>query len=518
LNRDESRFELKLDGKNFVRGGFKTGRPDGKWERFHPNGNKAVRAMYKSGLKTGTWRYYYPDGELKANVQFNRSSSVGNWTAYYPSGALQSSIRRPNQQTLVLSFYYPSESGQSKLALEEKRILSEDSTVYRQRHFSASRPYSFEKLVNGKRDSLWIRYHESGAVWEKLEFDRGLLIHVHSIQDEKHHRLDHGDFQEGNGLLKRYRPDGSLFSEIQFKQGEKNGRAWYYDHGHLTANGSYRHNKKIGTWKFFGEDSKPDYEVDFYDAMDQWAYVIFYGNSGFEREESEYFRGLRHGLSRTYNYLNKLELEQHYAYGLLHGEFSAMSKDGKLSSSGAYGYGMKVGEWRYYNNSGKVTFKEQFVRNPSVDTSSMIFYDMNEIDKIPFQSNQAWNSLMKPIDVQHLTFDMLVNENPNYEFVLELEYARFPGGPLAAQEYSQLLFRRARTDLNPEVKGELVLNLQMDEFGWVDRSTVELGLGFGVDELFLKTLKFAPIYIPAEMHGLPARGTYRHRINIPGGQ
>lgn len=513
VNLNESRIELRLDEKPFARGTLENGLPDGKWERFHPNGSRAAKASYRNGVKEGSWRFYHSNGNLKASLEFENGKKVGVWKSFWPSGALQLEIHHRDRASSLVRYFDRNGSKKSFLALEEDQRVGADTVEIQRKFFGQNRPYSFEKKVNGNPDSIWIRFHESGAVWEKLLYEKGKLKSALLMRDAVHNPLDAGDFIDGSGMLKRYRPDGSLFSEIQYKNGERHGRAWYYRNGKIAANGSFRNNLKVGTWKFYNEAGTINYEIDFYDAKDQWAYVTVYGNSGFEREESEYWKGLRHGLARTYSFLNELENEKHYAFGYLHGTYLEFLKGGRERTQGAYAYGMKVGDWKYFNPSGRTTFEERFVRNPSIDTSSIQFYDMNEIERIPMKSSVIWSNLKNPKDRDLLRFDVLINEHPAYTFEPEITYTQFAGGTATADEYA-LYLEEVKTELSRDVKGEAILRRIVDEFGFPYFSKMELGLGFGYDQAILGRLEVPLIYLPAELHGLPAVGTYRHRIDI----
>jgi len=513
IDLEEGHMEMRLDGKPFVRGNLKNGQPIGKWERYHPNGSKAAKVNYGKGVKDGSWHFYHSNGNLKANLEFENGKKVGVWKSFWPSGASQLEIHHREKTASLIRYFEKSGTQKSFLALEEDRRVGADTIEFQRKFFSQNRPYSFEKKVNGKPDSVWIRFHESSSVWEKLLYEKGKLKSVLLMQDPLHNPLDYGDFVEGSGLLKRYRPSGSLFSEIQYKNGERHGRAWYYRNGKIAANGSFRNNLKVGTWKFYNQAGTLHYEIDFYDAKNQWAYVTVYGNSGFEREESEYWKGLRHGLARTYSFLNELENEKHYAFGYLHGTYLEFLKGGKERTQGAYAFGMKVGDWKYFNPSGRTTFEERFVRNPSIDTSSIQFYDMNDIERIPMMSSVIWSTLKNPKDRALLRFDALINKHPAYTFEPEVTYTQFAGGQTAADEYAQYL-EEAKAELSSDVKGEAVLRRVVDEFGFPYFSKMELGLGFGYDQAILESAKTPLIYLPAELHGLPSVGTYRHRIDI----
>lgn len=60
---------------------------------------------------------------------------------------------------------------------------------------------------------------------------------------------------EDHGVVKSYRADGKLFSEITMMDGKRNGIARnYYSNGKISEEGTYKDDKKDGVYKLFYED------------------------------------------------------------------------------------------------------------------------------------------------------------------------------------------------------------------------------------------------------------------------
>lgn len=54
----------------------RSGRKQGLWEYYYPNGQLHIKGSYKDGLKDGIWEYYYSDGDLDFKVLFKNDHSI----------------------------------------------------------------------------------------------------------------------------------------------------------------------------------------------------------------------------------------------------------------------------------------------------------------------------------------------------------------------------------------------------------------------------------------------------------
>lgn len=62
---------------------------------------------------------------------------------------------------------------------------------------------------------------------------------------------------ERSGKWKAYYPDGTLWSEGEFKKGKRHGGSnVYHQNGQLRSSGQYKDGKQSGSWKFWNEQGK----------------------------------------------------------------------------------------------------------------------------------------------------------------------------------------------------------------------------------------------------------------------
>lgn len=95
----------------------------------------------------------------------------------------------------------------------------------------------------------------------------GKLVAVHkTIYYENKAKKMEGDMQNDKreGIWKAWYPDGTLWSEGEYKDGMRNGFGYtYHENGVKYIDGFYKDDKKAGVWKFFDEEGKLLKEVDF---------------------------------------------------------------------------------------------------------------------------------------------------------------------------------------------------------------------------------------------------------------
>jgi antitoxin component YwqK of YwqJK toxin-antitoxin module len=93
----------------------------------------------------------------------------------------------------------------------------------------------YERMfLNDKPYGIWKEYYEDGKFLEQLEYDnKGKL----------------------NGILKKWHPNGHLFSEYSFKDGAHHGmsREWY-DNGNIAYEANYEEGEIKGTAKSWSKN------------------------------------------------------------------------------------------------------------------------------------------------------------------------------------------------------------------------------------------------------------------------
>src|SRR5690554_3766687 len=127
----------------------------------------------ENGLKQGKWQKTYPNGNLIYEGSFKDDKPVGNWTRYYEGG------------TIKAKFQYRQDSDSATAVLFNPFGRKMAEGIY----------------VNEKRTGNWRFYSDNRLISEEM-YDNGI----------KH------------GLSKTFYPTGEILEEIEWKDGQQNGK------------------------------------------------------------------------------------------------------------------------------------------------------------------------------------------------------------------------------------------------------------------------------------------------------
>lgn len=166
-------------------------------------------------------------------------------------------------------------------------------------------------------------------------------------------------------IEKEYYDDGKLKSEVETKNGKKNGRSiFYYSNGRKQMECQYSNDLLDG-------------------KLTRWTY------KGKVELESNYTNGLRMGETRLYTSEGILQIIQNYKNDTLDGQISEFYPNGNLKMSGNYSLGLFTGEWLYYESNGLLVGKGLFQKGNG--TLQSYFYGSNKIKSITEYQNNIRN-------------------------------------------------------------------------------------------------------------------------------
>jgi uncharacterized protein len=196
------------------------GMPFGRYEKRWLTGGLAMEGQYdSSGRKLGIWSHFFPEGELESRQVF----LTGKWhdsILFYDSlGALRQ-YGRFSQGTGQLITLDSSQKVKEVMpylnGLREGEALSyfanggiagrlwyAGDTLQELTYYHENGKISQHgRLVNGKRDSLWVRYHRNGKKAEETPYVKGVMTGVQTFFDSLEHitqqlRYEHGYPAEG---------------------------------------------------------------------------------------------------------------------------------------------------------------------------------------------------------------------------------------------------------------------------------------------------------------------------------
>ena len=112
---------------------------------------------------------------------------------------------------------------------------------------------------NGKKDGMWVWYHDNGQLEWKQGYKNGIL-HGKSVMYYDNGQLwSKGERKNGydEGASIWYYRNGQVQTMGNHNRSAREG-TWveYYDNGQLESKGDYRNNRREGAWVFYNKNGK----------------------------------------------------------------------------------------------------------------------------------------------------------------------------------------------------------------------------------------------------------------------
>lgn len=138
-------------------------------------------------------------------------------------------------------------------------------------------------------------------------------------------------FSCGNDVKKKYRSDGSLEFEGEYKNGRYNGFGkWYYPNGKIRLEGNYVNDKEEGLFRYYYETGELEMETIF---------------------ES----GKKNGEGKQYFMTGEIEAITNYKNGIKNGDITFFYKNGKIKMEAYYENDSSVTYYIKYDSLGLIT-------------------------------------------------------------------------------------------------------------------------------------------------------------------
>ncbi len=163
----------------------KTGKRQGPYRFFYPNGKVMEEGWYEQDSLHGTRRLYYESGQLQAEEHIVEGSYEGPWRSWYPSGRLDMEGRYENDKMSgVWKRYY--ESGQ---LMEEVTFADNLENGPFREYWPNGRLKAEGTYKDGDYEhGLLLLYDESGQLERKMDCKRGICRTIWT--------RDQGDIQD----------------------------------------------------------------------------------------------------------------------------------------------------------------------------------------------------------------------------------------------------------------------------------------------------------------------------------
>ena len=190
------------------------GRRQGKWMKFHPNGNPAYKATFEDGTPVDTLTRYYPDGSKYVEIVFDDN---GLW-------------------------------GRGKFFSQEGDMLAEG------------------RYLNMEKDSVWRFYDKKGNLTSKEVFEDDVRHGKSRIFFDDGTIAAEVTYKNGkkDGREKRFYHDGSPRVYITHKDGKKHGSyKVFYTNGEEEIEGRYNNDRRDSTWVFYDASGYVNYKIEY---------------------------------------------------------------------------------------------------------------------------------------------------------------------------------------------------------------------------------------------------------------
>ena len=194
-----------------------SGRYNGKWKDFYPDGKIMAEGTYTDNRRTGLWKFYSPDGKTEQTGFYNNGRPDGLWKWYYGNGS----------------------------------ILRE------------------EEYFQGERDGAYIEYSESGEIISQGQYSDGerngdWKFRTGDITEEGKYIIGLKD-----GQWKSWYSNGVLRFRGDYIQGNPDGQhLYYYENGKIKEEQFYRNGIRQRTWKKFDQEGMPVITITYRDDVE----------------------------------------------------------------------------------------------------------------------------------------------------------------------------------------------------------------------------------------------------------
>lgn len=310
-----------------------------------------------SGKKQGLWKDFWPNGKVKTEVRylddlkhgyFKEFNEVGNLVniTKWEYGKL---VKNPPELSKIETKITYHDNGKPKLIGSYKDGIPEG--VFREYspdgQIVAGEVYKDGVLIGegifdaqGREQGPWKEYHDTGELKAEGEYLNGVRINSWKFYHVS------GKIDQQGKYDKRGRPIGDW--------------KWFYDSGQALREESYMDGIRNGIMIEYDEKGNTITQGEYIDGLKEgkWIFRIddYY-------EEGIYVAGERNGIwLHRYTSNDKKRFEGNYVNGQPDGEHVYWHEDGKLWKKGKFIYGRKDGDWKYYDELGvlilTITYKD----------------------------------------------------------------------------------------------------------------------------------------------------------------
>lgn len=493
----QGEYKMYYNNVLLCKGYYYNGLKHGPWTKYYPSGKISTAGAYAKGRKNGVWKFFYENGTLASVSQFEKGEKRGIWLGYYMNGDTSVVMHYGNDDNeaayieKITSYYQKKKSQQKQVSKKYKEIITEvkDAVFYDEvsLYYKSGNLYKHNFYIDNKPDGPYTTFYDKAdKAWESLYFDYGKLMEIIFIKDP-FGGTHKNEFKDGNGIAKFYNHDASMHSEVNYKDGVKDGRAIYYHDGSRSilkkyATGNYSNGERTGGWSFYKGDGELFKTVSYLGGGK--SHQINYNNrSG--KTEADYLYANLHGQVKNYNAYNELKSNYTYRNGHMHGKY--VEDRGVLTEKGEYCFGTIKNNVNFYRGD-KLRLTDTIVNDISVDSS---FYELNKYSYRDFRKTTDFK-----VEKHSLKASFIGGWEKEAEHVLA--YIKYP--------------KRAKEN---KVKGNVILEITVNSLGEATHINLIKGIGYGCNEEAIRLVEQMPFFEPALYRGIPVESTLIRSIEFP---
>lgn len=322
--------EYYKTGELMSEGGYKTDMAFGPWKVYYRGGQLLREGTYKSpGKREGVWKEYYENGKLALEATFKAGKRNGTTKEYAETGELVNEKIFKND-LLTKDTYYNLKGK----VLGEYNIMKTRTEV--KEYYPDGTVAAEGDYLNGLRDGQWTIYSENGG-WK--------LAHINYYNDEF------------DGRMKYYHPNGKIQFETEYKDGMEHGyRKTFHVNGEIESEGWIQYEMKQGDWFEYNVRGIMT-EHTYYLNDGQYGTQEFFDARGRTREEVVLKRGI--GVERKlYDSTGAIEFTLKMPNGTA--DFVPPYKNGKTWHEGKFYRSLRHGTYKRYDWSGRVVWEGEY--------------------------------------------------------------------------------------------------------------------------------------------------------------
>ncbi len=280
---------------------WKMGKPEGRWELYHPKGHLLLVGHFKDGKRHGKFSSWYPNGIRKGVGQYHWDAAEGDFHGWWPNGKLQyrGTWKHDKQEG---TWYHWRPSGQRWL---------------------------IAKWADGDTNGTWLEWWPNGTSKALFRFRKG-----------KQH-----------GQSRLWWPNGKPRALSVMRKNKKAG-TWMHWHpnGQLSQVQSWQRDKKHGPWLTFFPNGRPQSRRHFHKGKREGLWLFWHPN-GRRKAEYRFKDDSQSGVSTSWYANGSRQSKGHWMSHVPHGTWHRWSKDHKIRWEERWSVGVPQSPWKEWNNN-----------------------------------------------------------------------------------------------------------------------------------------------------------------------